>query len=54
MWCVHTSDQCKVGNKKAADRKNNKKSSGGSITREQAMSVMIDIFGNHDESSDKE
>ena len=26
----------------------------GNITREQAMTAMIDIFGNHDEGSDEE
>ena len=54
MWCVHTSEQCKVGSKQAVERKNHKKPSRGNSTREQAMAAMIDIFGNHDESSDEE
>ena len=53
MWCMHTYDQCKVGNKQAADWNNHKKLSSGSITREQAMSAMINIFVNHDESSNE-
>ena len=54
MWCVHTSDQCKVEKKQAYDRKTHRKISRGSSTREQAMAAMIDIFGNHDDSSDKQ
>ena len=54
MWCMHTSDQCKVGSKQAAEQKNHKKAPSGSSTREQAMAAMINIFRNHDESSDKE
>ena len=54
MWCMHTSEQCKVERKQAVERKNHKKPSSGNIKREQAMASMINIFGNHDESSDKE
>ena len=53
MWCIHTSDQCKVGSKQAAEQKNHKKASSGSSMREHAVAAMIDIFGNHDESSNE-
>ena len=53
MWCMYTSDQCKVGCKQADERTNKKKPSSRHITREYAMAAMIDIFGDYDESSKK-
>ena len=54
MWCMHTSNQCKVGIKQATKQKNHKKPSSGNSTREQAMASMINIFGIHGKSSDEE
>ena len=54
IWCVHNSDQCNVGNNQDSNRKNHRKPSSSSSTREQAMADMIDIFCSHDYSSDNE
>ena len=54
MWCVHTSEHLKVGEKQVADRKTHRKPSSGSSTREKFIAAMINILGNNDESSDKE
>ena len=54
IWCVHTYNQCKAVNKQAADWMIHNKPTRGSITREQTMVTIVDIFGNHNESRNKE